>query len=128
VLSVSLLVLQFLIGHSTVYVTLVGFVALGIEAILPIPQFVSHYQRKSVAGFRPSVVVAWLLGDAFKCSYFFIGKANVTWQFKLCALVQSTFDIGIAIQFCMYGTRQPLTAANGTITKEIEEMEEGVKR
>jgi len=103
-------------------------VALGIEATLPIPQFVSHYIHKSVAGFRPSVLIAWLLGDTFKCSYFFFGNANVTWQFKACAIVQILFDIGIGIQFLVYGNRQSWNA-NGNVVKQVEEeLEEGLAR
>jgi solute carrier family 66, member 2 len=119
--------LQLLIGRSPIYVTILGFVGLGIEATLPIPQFISHYRNKSVAGFRPSVIIAWLLGDMFKTSYFFFGDANVTWQFKACAVVQISFDLGIAVQFCLYGDRYPWNA-NGNAAKHIEELEEGVLR
>jgi solute carrier family 66, member 2 len=106
-------------------VTTLGFVALGIEATLPIPQFVSHIRHKSVAGFRPSVLIAWLLGDTFKCSYFFFGDANITWQFKACAIIQICFDVGIGIQFLVYGKRQNWT--NGNVLKQVEEeLEEGV--
>jgi solute carrier family 66, member 2 len=103
-------------------------VGLGIEATLPIPQFLTHYRHKSVSGFRPSVVVAWLLGDVFKCSYFFLGGANVSWQFKACALVQMSFDLGIAVQFCIYRESQAWNA-NGSIGKDVEkELEDGVLR
>ena len=108
--------------------TILGFVALGIEAILPIPQFISHYRTKSVAGFRPSVILAWLGGDIFKMSYFFLGQANVTWQFKACAIVQFTFDIGIAVQFWFYGDRQG-SNVNGNLMKGIEhELEDGMMK
>ena|SRR5271154_4325647 len=129
-LILSLTLLQFLIGHSSTYVTIVGFLGLGIEATLPIPQFISNYRHKSVAGFRPSVIIAWLLGDIFKCSYFFFGHANVTWQFKACAIVQISFDLGIAVQFFVYGDKQSWMTTNGigsTTGKQIEEeLEEGV--
>lgn len=107
------------------YVELLGFIGLGIEATLPIPQFVSNFRRKSVAGFRASVVIAWLFGDIFKTSYFFLGNANVTWQFKGCAIIQFVFDLGIAVQFCLYGNRQPWSTT-GEVLKHVEELEEGV--
>ena len=120
--------LQLLIGDSPAYTQILGFIALGIEATLPIPQFLSHYRHKSVAGFRPSVIIAWLLGDVFKTSYFLFGDANVNWQFKACAIVQISFDLGIAVQFWLYGNRQAWNA-NGTILKPVEEeLEEGVLR
>ena len=84
-------------------------------------------RNKSVAGFRPSVLIAWLLGDAFKCSYFFFGDANVTWQFKACALVQICFDMGIGVQFLVY--RNQVDWNVGQSLKMVEEeMEEGVGR
>ena len=107
------------------YVEMLGFVSLGIEATLPIPQFISHYRTKSVAGFRPSVVIAWLIGDFFKTCYFIFGGANISWQFKACAVVQSSFDLGIAFQFWIYGNRQAWHA-NGDTVKHIEELEEGM--
>lgn len=74
------------------------------------------------------MIISWLLGDIFKTSYFFFGDANVTWQFKACAIVQFSFDIGIAIQFCVYGDRKTWSS-NGTTVKHIEEeLEEGVQR
>jgi len=74
------------------------------------------------------VLIAWLLGDTFKTSYFFFGDANVTWQFKACAVVQIAFDIGIAAQFLVYGNRQSWNA-NGSVVKQVEEeLEEGIGR
>jgi hypothetical protein len=121
-----LILLQFAIGHSPTYVQLLGFFALGIEAALPIPQFISHYRHKTVAGFRHSVLIAWLCGDIFKTSYFFFGDANVSWHFKACAVVQFSFDIGIALQFLIYANQQAWNA-NGNMVKQIdEELEEGI--
>ena len=127
-LVLSLALLQLLLGDSPTYVAVLGFVALGIEATLPIPQFISHYRNKSVAGFRPSVMIAWVLGDLFKTSYFFFGDANVTWQFKACAVVQISFDLGIALQFWIYGNRQPWTANEDEVKPIVEELEEGILR
>ena len=126
-LVASLTILQLLIGYSSTYITVIGFLGLGIEATLPIPQFLSNYRHKSVSGFRASVIIAWLLGDIFKCSYFFFGNANVTWQFKACAIVQISFDLGIATQFFVYGNKQSwLVDGVGVSGKQVEELEEGV--
>jgi solute carrier family 66, member 2 len=120
-------VLQFLIGNYSLYVATIGFLALGIEAVLPIPQFISHYRRKSVTGFRMSVITAWLIGDIFKVSYFIFGQANVQWQFKACALIQFSFDIGIGVQFLMYRDNNTGWNANGNALQQIEEeLEEGI--
>jgi hypothetical protein len=48
---------------------------------LPIPQLISNFQRKSLAGFRSTVLLGWVFGDAFKTIYFFAQAGN-SWQFK----------------------------------------------
>lgn len=52
----------------------------------------------------------------------------MTWQFKACAVVQMSFDVGIALQFCYYGNqKQGWNSANGNVVKQIEEeLEEGI--
>ncbi|KAL9713746.1 hypothetical protein Ac2012v2_003357 [Leucoagaricus gongylophorus] len=54
-------------GHSKVYVHVLGFVALGLESTLPIPQLISNFRQRSLYGFRSSTLVGWFGGDAFKC-------------------------------------------------------------
>jgi len=52
----------FFSGYQT-YIDTIGLVALGLESTLPIPQLLSNYRRKSLAGFRMTVLGGWLLGD-----------------------------------------------------------------
>ncbi|GAA5826104.1 hypothetical protein JCM10212_002412, partial [Sporobolomyces blumeae] len=54
---------MFLLLHRVnVYIQLLGFVALGLEATLPIPQLLVNYENKSTAGFRHTVLAGWFLG------------------------------------------------------------------
>lgn len=71
-------------GRSDIFVKILGFVALGLESTLPIPQFIrfvtwsvynwtdyltengSNYKQKSLYGFRASTLLGWFGGDAFK--------------------------------------------------------------
>ena len=46
---------------------ILGFIALGLESTLPIPQLISNYKQKSLYGFRMSTLIGWVGGDTFKC-------------------------------------------------------------
>ncbi|WPG98598.1 Solute carrier family 66 member 2 [Acrodontium crateriforme] len=98
-----LAVLQLLFGTSESYITLQGFVALSIEAILPIPQIMENHRSRSSKGFRLSVLANWLIGDAFKMTYFFLSDGEVPWDFKLCGMFQAACDCYLGIQYWMYG-------------------------
>ncbi|KAF2754670.1 hypothetical protein EJ05DRAFT_479110 [Pseudovirgaria hyperparasitica] len=102
----ALLVLQIVLGSFSSYTTVQGYAALATEAMLPIPQLLSNYQRKSCKGFRFSVLVNWLVGDAFKMWFFFAsgsGEGGVPWAFKLGGAFQAMCDCGLGIQYWMYG-------------------------
>lgn len=98
-----LLALQSLVGSSQTYINLQGYVALSVEATLPIPQILENERLKSCKGFRLSVLVNWLVGDAFKMTYFFLSEGEVPWAFKLCGLFQAACDCYLGVQYWMYG-------------------------
>lgn len=94
--------LQLLFGRSQLFVDLVGYVALGIEALLPLPQVLANQRSRSCAGFRVSVLASWLLGDAMKMVYFYNAQ-HVGIQFKACAIVQMVLDAYLGVQFWRFG-------------------------
>ncbi|ORY79033.1 hypothetical protein BCR37DRAFT_350016 [Protomyces lactucae-debilis] len=107
-LVAALFVLQYLFGRYPLYVDLLGTVALGIEATLPIPQFLSNLRHRSVQGVRLSMLGSWLLGDFGKMIFFYAGTStNVSLQFKLCALVQTVFDSCIGVQYLLWRDKPP---------------------
>lgn len=86
------------------YTDVLGAVALTIEATLPIPQLLANWQRKGCAGFRPSVIVNWVIGDTFKMWFFFASSAGeVPWAFKACGIFQASCDLGLAAQYLVWG-------------------------
>jgi len=96
----------FLVLHRfDTYVTILGFVALGLESTLPIPQLISNYKQHSLYGFRMSTLVGWAGGDAFKTAYFFWQGSPI--QFKACAVFQLSIDFAIVIQRLVYGNAPP---------------------
>lgn len=107
-----------MIGTQDWFVSLQGYTALGIEAILPLPQILSNQRNKSCKGFRLSVLANWLVGDAFKmCFFFYISNNSVPWTFKLCGLFQAACDLYLGIQYRMFG--------EGV---QMDEMDEKVNR
>lgn len=101
--TAALAVLQFLVGTQSSYVAIQGYVALGVEAVLPIPQILENHKLRSCKGFRLSVLVNWLLGDVFKMTYFFLSEGGIPWAFKLCGLFQAACDCYLGVQYWMYG-------------------------
>ena len=86
------------------YTISLGYLALGIEATLPLPQMLANYRRKSCRGFRGSVLGNWILGDVMKMVFFFLadqgkGGEGVPWSFKACGLFQFACDIGLGAQW-----------------------------
>lgn len=106
-----LLVLHFLVSPTPFfipYTDLLGMVALTIEATLPLPQLLSNWQRKGCKGFRPSVIVNWVIGDTFKMWFFFASSSGeVPWAFKACGIFQACCDLGLAAQYLMWGDGPP---------------------
>ncbi|KAK3714823.1 hypothetical protein LTR37_007558 [Vermiconidia calcicola] len=105
--TITLIALQFLTGTNGMYVALQGYVALSVEAILPIPQILQNQRNQSCKGFRFSVLVNWLIGDAFKMTYFFLSEGDVPWAFKLCGLFQAACDCYLGVQYWMFGEGPP---------------------
>ncbi|KAI6120504.1 hypothetical protein EDD17DRAFT_1894985 [Pisolithus thermaeus] len=106
-------------GRSDVYISIIGFVALGMESMLPVPQFISNFKQKSLYGFRASTLIGWVGGDSFKSltnlqrrtAYFFVQGSPL--QFKVCfrrvpsAWFSSAVIKVIVMQRLYYGNAPP---------------------
>ena len=101
--TIVLLVLQIIIGTAPWYVALQGYVALGVEATLPLPQILSNQRNRSCKGFRLSVLANWLIGDALKMSFFFLADSSIPWAFMLCGLFQACCYSYLGVQYLMFG-------------------------
>ncbi|TFK51690.1 hypothetical protein OE88DRAFT_1454901 [Heliocybe sulcata] len=89
-----LAILFLIFSRFSLFVSLLGFAALGLESTLPIPQLISNYKQRSLYGFRASTLIGWVGGDSFKTVYFFLQNSPL--QFKVCAIFQ------LSIDFCKY--------------------------
>jgi len=106
-------------GRSELYISVLGFFALGLESTLPLPQLISNYKHKSLYGFRASTMIGWVGGDAFKTAYFFLQGSSL--QFKVCAIFQLSVDAAIMAQRLYYGNAPPPTTV-----LEGEDLEEAL--
>ncbi|KAF3912891.1 hypothetical protein AA313_de0206905 [Arthrobotrys entomopaga] len=97
-------ILQLLFGSSQIFISLLGYLALGIEATLPIPQVIANYKNQSCKGFRVSVIIFWLMGDLLKGVFFTYSKTPMV--FKLCGLCQFMFDLTLGYQYWAYGEKE----------------------
>ncbi|KAF2689019.1 PQ loop repeat protein [Lentithecium fluviatile CBS 122367] len=102
----SLLVLHLLLSTTSVfipYTSLLGYIALTVEATLPLPQLLANWQRRGCKGFRPSVIANWIIGDTFKMWFFFASSAGeVPWAFKICGIFQAVCDLGLGLQWFVW--------------------------
>jgi len=113
-------ILFLIFSRSTIFVSILGFVALGLESTLPIPQLISNYRQRSLYGFRMSTLVGWAGGDSFKAIYFFVQESPL--QFKVCAIFQLSVDCAIVIQRLVYGNPPPATR----LMADDDELEEAL--
>ncbi|KAG8994606.1 hypothetical protein FRB94_012655 [Tulasnella sp. JGI-2019a] len=104
ILVLTIAVLIF--GRMEWFVWGLGFVALGLESTLPLPQLYSNYNNKTLYGFETITLMGWVGGDAYKTVYFFILHSPL--QFKVCGAFQLATDLVIVGQRIVYGNAEPL--------------------
>ncbi|EIM80530.1 uncharacterized protein STEHIDRAFT_68204 [Stereum hirsutum FP-91666 SS1] len=106
-----LTILTLIFGRMDVFVQILGYVALGLESTLPIPQLVSNAKLRTLYGFRMTTLVGWVGGDSYKTIYFFMQGSPL--QFKVCAIFQLSIDFVIVGQRLWYGSAPPPTVLVG---------------
>ena len=95
-LCVLLVLLHGTFAKSSLYSTLLGALALGIEATLPIPQALQNWRTRSSSGLPWPILLAWFCGDGFK-TVFSIARA-VPMPFIVCAGFQFSVDSILLLQ------------------------------
>lgn len=120
-----LTVLQLLLGRLETYVWLLGMLALGLESTLPVPQALQNYRRRSLSGFRLSVLLGWLVGDAFKSVYFIAQSSPI--QFTISGLFALSVDLVICAQLYLFREQTARDEENQRAS-QAEEMETGRRR
>lgn len=104
--TATLAVLHVLFRNMPSYAVFLGYVALAIEATLPLPQILGNHRRRAFKGFRLSLLANWLIGDMMKMVFFFGSGGSVPWAFKMCGIFQFACDAFLGIQYWMFGSGQ----------------------
>ncbi|XP_012225879.1 solute carrier family 66 member 2 isoform X4 [Linepithema humile] len=84
------------------FMILFASIALLIEAMLGVPQFLRNSANKSTVGMSIAMVAMWTVGDIFKTCYFVLRDTPI--QFQVCGALQVTIDIAILAQVYLYKT------------------------
>jgi hypothetical protein len=79
---------------------LLGYLAMGVESTLIIPQLLLNHRRKSCEGLALSLVGNWILGDITKTIYFVVLSQPA--PFLLCAFSQLALDGVLIHQLVKY--------------------------
>ncbi|KAL0110573.1 hypothetical protein PUN28_013871 [Cardiocondyla obscurior] len=95
-------VITYLFQDVPIFIEILGFLAVLIEAMLGVPQFLRNSSNKSTVGMSIAMVAMWTIGDIFKTCYFVLRDTPV--QFQVCGAVQVTIDIAILAQVYLYKT------------------------
>ncbi|XP_077596001.1 solute carrier family 66 member 2 [Stigmatopora nigra] len=99
-LSVLCALLTMLLLDSTLFVEILGSLAVVFEAMLGLPQLLQNFQNYSTKGMSVKMVLLWMAGDLFKTTYFLIN--NSPSQFWVCGSVQIVIDVAILLQVIFY--------------------------
>lgn len=120
-----LALLQVTLGrHSSTYNSILGLYALGLESTLPLPQLIANQKRRSLAGFRLSVLLGWGLGDAFKTVYFLFIQPGSPFQFLAGALFSLSVDLGIVAQYRLFAEQTERDEEELRVASEGRRLEE----
>ena len=116
-------IVTWLFIRNVVYIETIGFLAVLVEALLGIPQFLRNLRVKSTEGMSvkmvtidvclalrtfsslslSSKVLLWASGDIFKTVYFIVRSAPK--QFLVCGIIQISIDIAILVQVIAYSSK-----------------------
>ena len=101
VVGLSSGVLMFL---SPLFVEVVGFAALMIEATLGLPQLIQNYQNGNTEGFSMVLLGTFFLGDAFKTITFIVRHNPI--PFIACGTFQLMVDFALLYQVLTYSGKK----------------------
>eukprot|EP00039_Didymoeca_costata_P023461 m.7198 g.7198 ORF g.7198 m.7198 type:complete len:269 (-) comp3666_c0_seq1:36-842(-) len=92
--------LTYMLSKITMYIEILGFCAVFVEAIQGVPQLLRNRALQSTRGMSVTMIAMWLSGDTFKTLYFITRKAP--FQFGFCGSLQVCVDCCLIFQVCWY--------------------------
>lgn len=85
---------------ASAYAGALGWLALGLEALLPVPQLLLNWKRRSTTGVSSVIIATWACGDAAKVVYAI--SLSQPLQFLLCGVFQIAVDAAILAQMVVW--------------------------
>ncbi|CAO3662612.1 unnamed protein product [Rhizopus stolonifer] len=99
----TLISISYVLFHQHVeFIEALGFLSLGIESTLPVPQILTNFKHRNTDGFSWVILASWFLGDGFKAFYFLYTQSPL--QFVVCAVIQLCFDIVVVGQVVVFSS------------------------
>lgn len=78
----------------------VGYLSLGIESLLVLPQILRNARRQSTEGLSILLILTWAGGDIIKVIYFTYAKQAL--PFIVCGIFQTVLDVVVVAQVIYY--------------------------
>ncbi|KAG8974998.1 hypothetical protein FRC05_006675 [Tulasnella sp. 425] len=73
-LIIVLTIAVLIFGRMQWFIAGIGFIAMGLESTLPLPQLYSNYKHKSLYGFQTSTLIGWVGGDSFNVDFMIVAQ------------------------------------------------------
>ena len=99
----GLSIMTYAMMTNLMFVEVLGFLALGLEACLGLPQLFRNCKRRSVEGLSVYMILGWLAGDSLK-TWYFISKEEPM-QFTMCGILQVLVDLLILGQILVFSDK-----------------------
>ncbi|KLU88397.1 PQ loop repeat protein [Magnaporthiopsis poae ATCC 64411] len=107
-LFIGLTILELLLAPLrsvyALYSPMIGYLGLAVESTVPFPQMLANARTRSCKGFRPSIIISWIMGDFMKMYWFFTSPTEIPMAFKVCGVFQAACDLFLGMQYLKYGT------------------------
>ncbi|KAK9389071.1 hypothetical protein V1515DRAFT_325491 [Lipomyces mesembrius] len=99
-------ILELCLRSFDTWFAIIARVAVALEAVLPLPQLILNYTRHSLAGFRFTLLFAWVSGDFVKTLFYYIDGQE--YYYKVGGTCQTVLDFGILAQYVYYWRKKRL--------------------
>lgn len=90
--------------RSAVTSEVIGTIGSVFEGVIPLPQLIKNYKRRSVEGLSFVMIFFWWFGDSMKLLFVIINQQPV--QFIACSSAVVTLDCIILLQFAIWSKKK----------------------
>lgn len=114
--------LHYFLGENTQFIEALGFLALGVEALMLTPQLVKNQKNRDTTGFTVWTIATITIGDVGKTVWFIMESQPA--QFWVCGTLQCSVDVLIIIQMLVFngpwgGTQKRKDSKDGRPSEKV---------